>query len=110
MKDEVEKMKIDANEIELEALAAFRGGDKEEGRRLQNEFVKKYHEEFDGKDHCPCKSPCRHHGNCEECVIIHRAHMEHFPKCFWNILNEKIMGLSMLSEHSIAEVLEKDEI
>lgn len=49
---------------------------------------------------------CRYHGNCKECVAIHRAHQEHVPNCMRPILNQKIKLLSELTEHTIAKEIE----
>ncbi|MDR1778263.1 MAG: LPS biosynthesis protein [Clostridiales Family XIII bacterium] len=98
-------MKIQDNEIVLAAVEAFRRGDKPEGRRIQHEFIVQYHEEYDGKDHCPCTAPCRYHNNCEECVVLHRAHLDHLPICMHPIVNRKLYEVSQLSEHSITEFI-----
>ena len=98
-------MVIDGNPIEKAALEAFQRGDREEAIRIQNEFVAAFQEEYKDKDHCPCTKSCRHHGNCKECVAIHRAHQEHLPVCFKTMVNEKIKSLSELTEHSFAKTL-----
>ena len=74
-----------------------------------------FREAYQDKDHCPCQKACRYHGNCKECVAIHRAHQEHVPNCMRPILNSKIRLLSELTEHTIAseiappkEVLRKE--
>ena len=46
------------------------------GLRLQEEFAAEFREEYKEKDHCSCQKACRYHGNCKECVAIHRAHQE----------------------------------
>ena len=73
---------------------------------LQEEFAAAFREEYKDKDHCPCKKACRYHGNCKECVAIHRAHQEHVPNCMRPIINAKIKLLSELTEHTIAEEIE----
>lgn len=95
-------MIIDGNPKEKEAMAAFHRGDRPEGLRLQEEFAAAFRVEYREKDHCPCKKACRYHGNCKECVAIHRAHQEHVPNCMRDMLNQKIRQLSQLTEHSIA--------
>ena len=52
------------------------------------------------EDHCTCPGNCKFHGKCVECVIIHRGHSDHLPHCFRNMVNERLEGLSELSEHS----------
>ena len=74
-------MIIEGNEKEKAAMAEFHKGNQKEGLRLQEEFAAAFREEYKEKDHCPCKKACRYHGNCKECVAIHRAHQEHVPNC-----------------------------
>lgn len=95
-------MIIDGNQKEKDAMIAFHRGDREEGLKLQEEFATAFREEYKDKDHCPCKKACRYHGNCKECVAIHRAHMEHVPNCMQQLINVKIKALSELTEHTIA--------
>ena len=81
-------------------------GNRQEGLRLQEEFVAEFRKAYREKDHCPCQKACRYHGNCKECVAIHRAHQEHVPNCMRPILNSKIKVLSELTEHTIANEIE----
>lgn len=110
-------MIIDGNEIEKASMEEFRKGNRKEGQRIQEEFVSKFREEYGTKDHCSCQKACQYHGNCKECVAIHRAHEEHVPNCMRNMINKKIRSLSELTEHTIAneinapnEVLRKESI
>lgn len=100
-------MIIDGNAKEKEAMSSFHAGDRKEGLRIQEEFAKAFREEYAEKDHCSCKKACRYHGNCKECVAIHRAHEEHLPNCFRNMVNKKISQISELTEHTIREELEE---
>ena len=68
-------MKIEGNQKELDAMAEFHKGNRAEGLRLQEEFAAEFREEYKEKDHCSCQKACRYHGNCKECVAIHRAHL-----------------------------------
>lgn len=99
-------MKIEGNQKEIDAMSEFHKGNRAEGLKLQEEFASEFRKEFENKDHCPCKKACRYHGNCKECVAIHRAHQEHVPNCMRQIINKKIMLLSELTEHSIANEIE----
>ncbi|MBR2189535.1 MAG: hypothetical protein IJ860_09050 [Eubacterium sp.] len=54
-----------------------------------------------GIDYCSCPEACPHHGNCWECVLIHRGHRDHLPYCFWDMINEKLYGLERLTEGSM---------
>ena len=100
------QMIIEGNEKEKAAMAEFHKGNRQEGLRLQEEFASAFREEYKEKDHCPCKKACRYHGNCKECVAIHRAHQEHVPNCMRELLNRKIKMLSELTEHTIANEIE----
>lgn len=94
-------MIIDNNQKEIDAMKAFHRGDRKEGLRLQEEFASEFREEYKDKDHCSCEEDCRYHGNCKECVTIHRAHQEHVPNCMRPLINKKIKILSELTEHTI---------
>ncbi|MDY4922167.1 LPS biosynthesis protein [Frisingicoccus sp.] len=98
-------MKIEGNEKEIAAMAEFHKGNREEGLKLQEEFADEFRREYAKKDHCPCKA-CRYHGNCKECVAIHRAHQEHVPNCMRPMINKKLKILSELTEHTLAYEIE----
>ena len=98
-------MIIDGNAKEKSAMNAFRSGDRVLGHKLQDEFVAEFNEGCKTEDHCPCDSDCKYHGRCAECVAIHRAHQEHLPKCFRQIINSRIAVLSELSEHTFPEYI-----
>lgn len=99
-------MMIENNPKEIAAMQKFHEGDRKEGLRLQEEFAAEFRKEYAEKDHCPCLKICRYHGNCKECVAIHRAHQEHVPNCMRPMLNKKIRILSELTEHTIANEIE----
>lgn len=99
-------MIIDGNEIEKAAMTEFHKGNRKEGLRIQEEFAAAFREEYKEKDHCSCKKACHYHGNCKECVAIHRAHQEHVPNCMRPLINKKIRLLSELTEHTIADEIE----
>ena len=104
-------MIIEKNKKQLAAMAEFHRGNRQKGLELQEEFASEFRREYAEKDHCPCQKACRYHGNCKECVAIHRAHGEHVPNCMRNMLNDKIRLLSELTEHSVAnEINPPDEI
>ncbi|WP_027622915.1 hypothetical protein [Clostridium lundense] len=101
-------MIIDNNSKEKEAMQAFHKGDRELGYKLQDEFVQELRESKEkGQDHCSCQKACKYHGKCMECVAIHRAHRDHLPNCFRNMINERIEKLSQLTEHSIIDQIKK---
>lgn len=91
-------MKIDGNETAILINDLDREGKHEEAYKLKQEFLKQVAE---AGDHCPCKEACVHHGNCFECVTLHRGHRDHLPMCMWDMINERLHGLSLLTEGSI---------
>lgn len=99
-------MKIEGNQKELDAMVEFHKGNRVEGLRLQEEFAAEFRKEYKGKDHCPCLKACRYHGNCKECVAIHRAHQEHVPNCMRPLINKKLKLMSELTEHTLANEIE----
>ena len=99
-------MKIEGNQKELDARVEFHKGNRVEGLRLQEEFAAEFRKEYKDKDHCPCLKACRYHGNCKECVAIHRAHQEHVPNCMRPLINKKLKLMSELTEHTLANEIE----
>ena len=99
-------MIIDGNETEKHAMQEFHKGNRAEGLRIQEEFASAFRTEYADKDHCPCQKACCYHGNCKECVAIHRAHQEHVPNCMRPMINAKLRILSELTEHTIANEIE----
>lgn len=99
-------MKIEGNQKELDAMVEFHKGNRVEGLRLQEEFAAEFRKEYKDKDHCPCLKACRYHGNCKECVAIHRAHQEHVPNCMRPLINKKLKLMSELTEHTLANEIE----
>lgn len=94
-------MIIDENPIEKRAMEEFHAGNRTEGLKIQDEFACMFRQEYANKDHCSCKKACRYHGNCKECVAIHRAHGEHVPNCMRPLINKKLKILSELTEHTL---------
>ena len=92
-------MKIDGNELAIQQNELDLQGQKQEANEMKMEFLRQVKES--GEDHCPCKQPCRHHGNCYECVIIHRGHRDHLPLCFWSMVNESLQPLVRMTEGSL---------
>jgi len=90
-----ERFVIDDNSEYREVMEAYRSGDFERARQMDKAFVDRALQE---RDHCPCKEPCRWHGKCKECVIMHRGHQDHLPKCMQPILLKQVHGLLQLAE------------
>jgi len=91
-------MIIDDNVLERRAMDAFRAGDERTGHQLQNQFLAEVR--ASSVDHCSCTAKCPHHGNCADCVVIHRGHQDHLPNCFHPMVNRRVAALSALTEHS----------
>ncbi len=89
---------IDNHELEIKAMECFSSGNTKEAHQLQDAFLEEVRNS--GEDPCSCKSACKYHGNCVECVIIHRGHGKHLPNCFRDMVNIRIQALSELSEHT----------
>lgn len=46
-------------------------------------------------DKCCCPDiNCEWHGNCHDCIIIHRAYKDHVPHCMAMIIKDKIKALA----------------
>ena len=89
---------IDDNELEMKAMDLFKKGESQEASKLQDEFLQEI--KASCPDHCSCPVICKFHGECVECVIIHRGHGDHLPHCFQKMVNKRIEALSELTEHS----------
>jgi hypothetical protein len=89
---------LDNNNLAKKAMSCYKEKRKEEGDKLLNEFLEMV--KNSNQDHCSCTSNCKFHGNCIDCVIIHRGHTDHLPNCFYAMVNDKICQLSCLTEHS----------
>ena len=98
MDKKTEEMFIDGHPLEKKELELSREGKAEESIQTRMEFLRLVRESK--IDHCSCKADCMHHGNCYECVIIHRGHRDHIPECFFDMVNERIGHLSGLTEDS----------
>ena len=91
-------MKIDGNELAILQNDLDREGKHEEALAIKMEFLKQVRE---SGDHCPCKEACIHHGNCFECVTVHRGHRDHLPMCMWDMVNERLHKLSLMTEGTL---------
>ena len=91
-------MKIDGNELAIRQNDLDREGHHKEAMAIKPEFLKQVRE---SGDHCPCKEACPHHGNCFECVTLHRGHRDHLPMCMWDMVNERLHQLSLMTEGTL---------
>ena len=97
-------MKIDGNELAILQDKLYQQGRDEEGWAVKQEFLKQVRE---AGDHCPCQNAGPHHGNCFECVTIHRGHRDHLPMCMWDMVNERLHKLSLMTEGTLKDYEEK---
>jgi len=97
-------MKIDGNELAILQDQLYQQGRDAEGWEVKQEFLKQVRE---SGDHCPCQQACPHHGNCFECVTIHRGHRDHLPMCMWDMVNERLHKLSLMTEGTLQEYEKK---
>lgn len=91
---------IDDSPLEQEEIKCARAGNADKSWELKQEFLRNAAKL---QDHCSCPEACPHHGNCYECVIIHRGHGDHLPYCMWDIVNRKLRAVSLITEDSIKE-------
>ncbi len=101
------RIKVDYNEKIREEFELEKEGKvtPSEGYKMKMDAIREIKE--NGVDHCSCPEKCPHHGKCEECVIIHRAHRDHLPYCFWDMMNERIYNLQLLTEGSLSAYQQK---
>jgi hypothetical protein len=76
---------IDNHPLEMKAMECFRKGENKKAFGLQDEFLALV--KNSGQDHCSCKTACKYHGKCVDCVIMHRGHGDHLPHCLQAIKN-----------------------
>lgn len=91
-------MQIDGNQLAIRQNQLDQEELHQEAMQLKKEFLRQVRE---SGDHCPCKEKCPHHGNCFECVTLHRGHRDHLPMCMWDMVNERLYLLSRLTEGTL---------
>lgn len=92
-------MNIDGHPLEILALKHAREGDRKSFFQCQDAFLTQVKDS--GEDHCSCTEACKYHGNCLDCVIIHRGHRDHLPACFQSMVNERVATLACLTESRV---------
>ncbi len=56
-------------------------------------------------DDCPCtQTRCHRHGNCVECIRVHRTGQEHIPECLQEMFRSRIKGLAALVEYDVLDL------
>lgn len=89
-------------------MKLFREGKGAQARELQEAFLAEVMSS--GEQLCSCPSTsCAYHGKCVECVLIHRGHGDHLPRCFERMVNRRLEALSALTEHTLCRDLKKQQ-
>ena len=56
-------------------------------------------------DDCPCaQTRCHRHGNCVECIRVHRTRQEHIPECLQEIFRSRVKELAALVEYGVRDL------
>ena len=56
-------------------------------------------------DDCPCTQVrCHRHGNCVECIRVHRTRQEHIPECLQEMFRVHIGALAGRVEYGILDL------
>jgi hypothetical protein len=57
-------------------------------------------------DDCPCTTlKCKLHGNCVECVRVHRQNQNHLPECMQSMLRGLVKEIAEKVEFSVVDEL-----
>jgi hypothetical protein len=53
---------------------------------------------------CPCiQTRCPLHGNCVECVAVHRKGAGHVPECMQDLLRQTVQKMAALVEYGVID-------
>ncbi|MGE5800070.1 MAG: hypothetical protein ACM337_07055, partial [Syntrophaceae bacterium] len=56
-------------------------------------------------DDCPCTQiRCHRHGNCVECIRVHRTRQEHIPECLQEMFRSRVKELAPLVEYDVRDL------
>ncbi|MBN1292009.1 MAG: hypothetical protein JXB48_09235 [Candidatus Latescibacteria bacterium] len=54
---------------------------------------------------CSCPNiNCEFHGDCYNCIRIHRHYKDHVPRCLQPMLREKVKGLTQMVEYTVENI------
>jgi hypothetical protein len=54
---------------------------------------------------CPCiQTRCHRHGNCVECIRVHRTRQQHIPECLQDMFRTRIKELAALVEYDVLDL------
>jgi len=95
-------MQLDNNPKSREAFL-IGGSDQQLAWKMEDEVIAEVHQSLEaGETFCNCpNTACRLHGNCMDCVIVHRGHRDHLPYCMHDMVNERLSALSALTESEV---------
>jgi hypothetical protein len=56
-------------------------------------------------DDCPCtQTRCHRHGNCVECIRVHRTRQQHIPECLQGMFRGLVKDLAALVEFDVRDL------
>ena len=56
-------------------------------------------------DDCPCtQTRCHRHGNCVECIRVHRTRQQHIPECLQGMFRGLVKDLAALVEYDVRDL------
>ena len=56
-------------------------------------------------DDCPCtQRRCHRHGNCVECIRVHRTRQQHIPECLQDMFRSRVKELAALVEYDVLDL------
>ena len=59
----------------------------------------------DAEAACSCPNiHCEFHGDCYNCIRIHRHYKDHVPRCLQPMLREKVKGLTRMVEYTVENI------
>jgi hypothetical protein len=54
---------------------------------------------------CNCPNvKCEFHGNCYDCIRIHRHYKDHLPRCMQLLIRDKVKDLARLVEFTVENI------
>ena len=97
------EIRVDYNKVFRKEMEMSRDGEltKAESYKMKMDELNRIKES--GVDYCSCPEACPHHGKCWECVMLHRGHRDHLPYCMWDMVNERIYDLQLITEGSLKD-------
>lgn len=96
------KCRIDGNEKAARIMPLYHEGKRAESSALEEEVLADI--KASGQDLCSCPIvACSRHGNCVDCILLHRAHRDHLPCCMWDMVKARVEQPNGLCDHKKRE-------